>query len=247
MSSVLLYNCFHLTVLIVSIFSFQLYNVLIFDILLFLINKYKYLELKAEYFGGGNDKKFRIGLSRFLFPSHFATKDKREIEREKEREREREKEREKRKEKKEKEDIIKRIIMSQCPGLGLGPGTCPGLGLGPNSDPETLEDYFKGFKIKRKERINSNGMARKQENFNSILSEYNIDNYLNEGCLIASLILEEKQRLINYGKEHQKENERLAKESEENFLKKEEERFNEIIKKNHEDWMLLSHEDGFDN
>ena len=214
-------------------------------------------------------------MSRFLFPSHFATKDKREIEREKEREREREKEREKRKEKKEKEDIIKRIIMSQCPGLGLGPGTCPGLGLGlglglgpgtcpglglglgpgtcpglglgPNSDPETLEDYFKGFKIKRKERINSNGMARKQENFNSILSEYNIDNYLNEGCLIASLILEEKQRLINYGKEHQKENERLAKESEENFLKKEEERFNEIIKKNHEDWMLLSHEDGFDN
>jgi hypothetical protein len=38
--------------------------------------KYKYLELKAEYFGGENDKKFRIGLSRFLFPSYFATKDK---------------------------------------------------------------------------------------------------------------------------------------------------------------------------
>jgi hypothetical protein len=132
--------------------------------------------------------------------------------------------------------------MSQCPGLSLGPGP----GLGPDFDPETLEDYFKGFKIKRKERINSNGYARMQGNDHSI-SEYNIDNYLNEGCPTASLILEEKQRLINYGKEHQKENERLAKESEENFLKKEEERFNEIIKKNHEDWMLLSHEDGFDN
>jgi len=40
--------------------------------------KYKYLKLKAEYFGGVNDNKFRIGLSRHLpwNMTYFATKDK---------------------------------------------------------------------------------------------------------------------------------------------------------------------------